>query len=620
MDSKQKTPAEAIAMIGRGQHILIGSGAAEPVSLVEALVAEEHRFSDNPIAHLLTLGPAPYVEAKYKDRFRHNAFFIGPNVREAVHEGRADYTPVFLSQIPELIRRRRFPVDVALIQVSPPDRFGYVNLGVSVDIVRAAVDSASLVIAEVNPRMPVLFGSGFIHADRIDAWVHRDAPLITLDRDPSDEVSLEIGRLVASLVEDRSTLQLGIGQIPDAVCASLLDKKDLAVWTEMLPDGGVDLVENGNVTGKYATMHPGKSVASFSFGTQHTYDFIDRNPAFEFHASDYVNDPLQVAKQHKMVAINGALQIDFTGQVCADSIGTRFYSGIGGQVDFIRGASMCPGGTPIIAMRSTAKGGEISRIAASLSPGAGVVTSRGDVHYVVTEYGIADLFGKTIRERAMALISIAHPDHREELLAAAKERRYVFAEQFTPKRTRAGLHRATITAKNGREVLFRPIEIADAQKLSDLFYRLSPDTIYKRFMSSMVAMHDHQRLRYLDVDDDDNIAIVVEVREGEQEPEIIGVGRYHKDDRSEFADAAFLLRDDWQGQGIGTALLHHLAAIAQGNGIEGFVADVLAVNAPMLRVFHKLGYPVKSALDGSIYSLTIPFDETQSAQQRKPVE
>lgn len=594
-------------MIGRGQHILIGSGAAEPVSLVEALVAEEHHFDDNRIAHLLTLGPAPYVEARYRDRFRHNAFFIGPNVREAVHEGRADYTPVFLSQVPDLIRRRRFPIDVALIQVSPPDRFGYVNLGVSVDIVRAAVDSAALVIAEVNPRMPVLFGSGFLPFDRIGAWVERDAPLITVEREAPDATSLEIGRLVASLVEDGSTLQVGIGQIPDAVTASLRDKKDLAIWTEMLPDGVIDLVENGNVTGKYAAIHPGKAIASFSFGTQHMYDFIDRNPAFEFHASDYVNDPLMVAKQHKMVAINGALQIDLTGQVCADSIGTRFYSGIGGQVDFIRGASMCPGGTPIIAMRSTAKNGEISRIVASLSEGAGVVTSRGDVHYVVTEYGIADLFGKTVRERANALIAIAHPDHREELLATAKARHYVFPEQFAPKRVRAGVHRKTITAKNGRELLFRPIEVNDAQKLSDLFYRLSPDTIYKRFMTSMVAMHDHQRMRYLDVDDNDNVAIVIEAREGDTEPEIIGVGRYHKVEGSGFADVAFLLRDDWQGQGVGTALIHHLAEIAQENHVAGFVADVLARNAPMLRVFHKLGFPVKSELDGPVYTLTIPF-------------
>ncbi len=429
--SKHMTAADAVALVPRGKNIFIGSGAAEPVKLVEELVAQSLRFADNTIVHIMTLGPAPYVEPEHADRFRHNAFFIGPNVREAVHEGRADYTPIFLSQVPSMIRSRRVPVDVAFIQTSPPDSFGFVNLGVSVDVVLSAVESASLVIAEINPEMPVIHGAGFVPMDQIDGWVLGENTLPDLPREPLNEISLEIGRNVASLVDDGSTLQVGIGQIPDACLKALEDKKDLGVWSEMFSDGVIDLIENGNITGRYKTIHPHKVSASFAFGSNHLYEFVDRNPTFTFHPSDYINDPTRVARQHKMVAINGALQIDLTGQVCADSIGTKFYSGIGGQVDFIRGASMSPGGKPILALPSTAKDGQVSRIVASLDPGAGVVTSRGDVEYVVTEYGVADLQGRSIRDRAMALISIAHPSYRAELLDAGKERHYVFPDQIT---------------------------------------------------------------------------------------------------------------------------------------------------------------------------------------------
>ncbi len=429
-EAARTTPAEAMARIPRGKHVFIGSGAAEPVGLVTAMVQEAHRFADNNIVHLLTLGPAPYVAPEHEGHFRHNAFFIGPNVREAVHRGRADYTPVFLSQIPRLIRSRRMPVDVALVQVSPPDQFGFVNLGVSVDIVKGAVESADLVIAEVNPQVPRVFGSGFVHADRIDAWIERDAPLISPKPVELDEVALEIGRHVAALVEDGATLQMGIGAIPDATLRALDHHKDLGVWTEMFSDGLIPLLENGNVTGRNCPTYPGKVASSFTFGSQELYRYIDGNPVFTFHPSDVMNDPVRIASQHKMVAVNSAIEVDLTGQVCADSIGGRFYSGIGGQVDFIRGASMCPGGKPVIALRSTAKGGEISRIVPHLEQGAGVVTSRGDVRYVVTEYGVADLQGRSIRERVNALVHIAHPDFRAELLDAAKERRFVFPDQI----------------------------------------------------------------------------------------------------------------------------------------------------------------------------------------------
>ncbi len=427
---RKRERSTAIGEIRPGQHIFVGSGAAEPIGLVEELVSQCDRLSGNEIVHLMTLGPAPYVAPQFRDNFRHNAFFIGANVREAVHDGRADYTPVFLSQIPDLMRSRCLPIDVALVQVSPPDRFGFVNLGVSVDVVLAAVESASLVVAEVNPQMPVVFGAGYLACDQIDIWVDGDRPLPELVCQPPDAAADEIGRLVASLIDDGATLQLGIGQLPDAVLSHLGSRKDLGIWSEMFSDGVIGLLENGNITGRHCPVHPNKVTSSFTFGSESLYRFVDQNPVFTFHPSDLTNDPALIAQQHQMVAINSALQVDVTGQVCADSIGDRFYSGIGGQVDFIRGASMCKGGMPIIALRSTARKGSVSRVVATLDPGAGVVTSRGDVRFVVTEYGIADLQGRSIRQRAESMISIAHPEFRADLLSDARRRHYVFPGQL----------------------------------------------------------------------------------------------------------------------------------------------------------------------------------------------
>jgi acyl CoA:acetate/3-ketoacid CoA transferase beta subunit/RimJ/RimL family protein N-acetyltransferase len=491
--------------------------------------------------------------------------------------------------------------------VTPPDRFGFVNLGVSVDVVLAAVDCAKLVIAEVNPQMPVVRGSGYLSIDRIDAWVERSAPLPIHEREPLDEISREIGRHVASLVADGSTIQLGIGQIPDAVAASLHSKKDLSVWTEMMPEGIMDLIENGNVTGKHKTLEPRKVSASFTFGSQRLYDFVAHNPVLSFQPSDYINDPIKIAQQHRMVAVNSALQIDLTGQVCSDSIGTKFYSGIGGQVDFIRGASMCKGGRPIIAVRSTAREGTVSRIVATLDAGAGVVTSRGDVHYVVTEYGVADLHGKNIRERANALIAIAHPDYRSELLDAAKARRYVFSDQPSPRTTYLWQHERRIQARNGAPLLLRPIRETDEQRMRDLFYNLSEETVYKRFFRAVPRLLRSTLLYYLDVDDRDNVALVAETQPEDSEPEIVGVGRYHNDRASNFAEVAFEVRDDWQGQGIGTALLRQLHDIAEENGIDGFTASVLADNTDMMRLFFESGLEMETSLSHGTHQVTMRF-------------
>ncbi|HSF40914.1 MAG TPA: acetyl-CoA hydrolase/transferase C-terminal domain-containing protein [Thermoanaerobaculia bacterium] len=424
--AKIATPEDAIRLIHPKKRILIGSGAAEPGRLVDAMVSHGDHLEGNEIVHLMTLGSAPYVQPGLEHRFRHTAFFIGANVRQAVQEGRADFMPVFLSEIPHLIASGKVGIDVALIQVSPPDRHGFVSLGVSVDIVRAAVDSATVILAEVNPNMPRTLGDSFLDVDRISALIPVDDPLPERLPEPIDDVFAEIGRNAATLIPDGATLQMGIGKIPDAVLAALGDRHDLGVHTEMMSDGVMDLAEAGVITGRRKNFLPGKLVTSFVMGTRKLYDWIHDNPLIEMRPSVFTNDPFQIARNDNMVAINAALAVDLTGQVAADTVRGRFFSGIGGQVDFIRGAARSEGGRPIIALPATAKNGTVSRIQATFEEGAGVVTSRGDIHYVVTEFGVADLWGKNIRQRTEALVGIAHPDFRAELLSTAKKRCYVF--------------------------------------------------------------------------------------------------------------------------------------------------------------------------------------------------
>jgi acyl-CoA hydrolase len=426
--AKLASAEQAVRLIPARKRILIGSGAAEPGGLVEAMVTHGTHLEGNEVVHLMTLGSAPYVQPGLEARFRHTAFFIGANVRQAVQEGRADFMPVFLSEIPQLITSGRVHIDVALIQVSPPDRLGFVSLGVSVDIVRAAVDTADLILAEVNPNMPRTLGDSFLHVDRIAQLVPVDVPLPERAREPLDDVCREIGRNVASLIPDGATLQMGIGRIPDATLAALTDRRDLGIHTEMLSDGVMELAETGIVTGRRKTLLPGKIVTSFVMGTRRLYDWVHDNPQIEMRPSGFTNDPFLIARHDRMVAINSALAVDLTGQVAADTVRGRFFSGIGGQVDFIRGAARSHGGKPIIALPATARQGTVSRIQAVFEEGTGVVTSRGDIHYVVTEYGVADLWGKNIRQRAEALTGIAHPDFRAGLLAAARQRCYCFPD------------------------------------------------------------------------------------------------------------------------------------------------------------------------------------------------
>lgn len=421
MTLKISTAEEAVSVIQSGQRVFIHSVAAAPQRLIAAMTARSQELRDVEIVHLHTEGSAPYAAPGMEEHFRINALFVGPNMRKAVEEGRADYIPVFLSEAPLLFRRGILPLDVAMIQVSPPNKHGYCSLGVSVDIARAAVECAKIIIAQINPQMPHTHGDGFLHISKIHAAVEVDEPLPTIEIPPHTAVETAIGQYCASLVEDGATLQMGIGAIPDAVLAALGNHKGLGIHTEMFADGVINLVEKGVITGEHKATHPGKIVTGFVMGTKRVYDFVDDNPFTVFLDSQYVNDTHVIRRNPKVTAINSAIEVDLTGQVCADSIGTRQFSGVGGQMDFIRGASLSEGGKPIIALPSTTSKGE-TRITPYLKQGAGVVTTRAHVHYVVTEYGIANLYGKNMRQRAKALIEIAHPDHRAALEEEAMKR------------------------------------------------------------------------------------------------------------------------------------------------------------------------------------------------------
>lgn len=412
---------EAVSVIESGSRVFIHTAAAAPQQLIRAMTARAHELTNVEIVHLHTEGEAPYVDPKYRESFRTNALFVGANVRKAVAEGEADYIPVFLSEIPALFRKQVLPINTALVQVSTPDRHGFCSLGISVDASRAAVETANHVIAQVNPNMPRTHGDGQIHVRDIDFAVEVDDDIPIARKSVLGPMERAIGEHVANLIEDRSCLQMGIGAIPDAVLAALKDHSGLGIHTEMFSDGVIDLVESGVITGEYKTIHRRQIVASFLLGSRRLYDFVDDNPQVLLRECSYTNDTALIRQLPRMVAINSAIEVDITGQVVADSIGTRQYSGVGGQMDFIRGASLSDEGKPIIALPSVTSGG-ISRIVPLPQPGAGVVTTRAHVHYLVTEYGTAYLYGKNLRQRAAAMIEIAHPDHRESLEKAAVER------------------------------------------------------------------------------------------------------------------------------------------------------------------------------------------------------
>ena len=610
---KFASTAEIFSHIHRGDRIFIHTACGEPQYLVQALIqfveSNPKAFFDAEVIQVWTLGVAPYTDEKFKYNFRHNSFFVGNNSREAVNRGMADYTPIFLSHVPQLLYGGLVPINVALIQTSIPDPHGYMSLGVSVDIVKAAVENAALVVAQVNSNMPRVHGDGFIHIEKVDFIVGHDEPLLEYEAIAPDEVAQQIGKHVASIVQDGDTIQIGYGSLPNAILANFGSKNNLGAHSELLTDGMVELMKKGVIDNSRKTLNRGKTVATFCMGHQSTYEFIHDNPGIEFRTIDYTNNPLIISRQKNMTAINSALEIDLTGQVTAESLGKTFYSGIGGKADFMRGAVMAPGGKTILAIQSTAEWGKVSRIVPFLREGAGVSLVRGDIHYVVTEYGIAYLHGKNIRERAMELIAIAHPQFRPWLIEKAKQANLIYRDQaFIPgKRGEYPVHLESYQrTSTGLSILLRPVKISDEPLLKDFFYGLSDQSMYRRFISVRKDM-PHERLQeFVIIDYTKEMLILASVKDAERE-KVVAVGQYGINEDNHAAEVALVVRDDYQSQGIGTRLLSYLTYLAKREGLLGFTAEVLVENKPMLHLFEKMGFDVQKKSAEGVYELKMAF-------------
>ncbi len=600
----------ALGSVKRGAKVFLGTACAEPQYLVQGLLDRAHILSDVQLLHFVTLGNAPYTDERFDNRFRHNAFFVGPNSRDAINQGRADYTPVFISEIPALFREGIVPLDVALIQTSPPDRHGFVSLGISVDIVRAAVESARVVIAQVNRRMPRTHGETFVPVEKIHHFVEHDDPLVEFQYPEPDDVGRRIGENVAKLINDGDTIHAGFGHIAYGVLRFLKGKRDLGVHTEVISDSFVDLIEEGVVTGDRKSLHPGKVVCSFCIGTRRVYDYVHDNPRIAFYPAEYVYSPLTIARNDRMVSIGSALEVDLSGQICSESMGAHFYSGIGGRLDFIRGAAMSAGGRAVICLPSVTRDGTQSRIRAHLQEGAGVVATRGDVKYVVTEYGIAYLHGKSIRERAMALINIAHPRFRKELLEEAKNRAYVYADQVfihTEDHVYPEDEEVMETLRDGTAVTIRPIKPTDELLIQDFFYSHSDETIYRRYFSPVKAMPRAKAQKLVNVDYHRHMAFVATVGDIGLE-RIIGVGRYAMTEEDDgLAEVAYTIWENVRGKGLGTLLQDRLERYAEKKGFAGTVAYLFEANRAMLRTFAKRGPYEREPADGGVIRIVRRF-------------
>lgn len=584
--------------IKNGYRIFLGTGAACPHALIERFLESAEQFSDLEFVYLLCLGDNPWVDPKYEPSLRVNTFFLNQGTREAVRAGRADYTPCFLSEIPALLTENTLPVDIAFIQVTPPDAQGYCSLGVSVDIVKAAAKSAKYIIAQINDRMPQTFGQCYLHQDEIAAFIRVSEPLPEIAPPALDETTLKIGKYVSLLVADGCTLQVGIGKIPDAVLHQLTGRNDLGIHTEMFSDGLLQLYRNGNISNHYKGINDGKSIVSFCFGSQKLYDFIDGNPHIEFHGTDYVNNPAVIAQNHKMISITSATQVDLTGQIVSESVEGQFYSGIGGQVDFIRGAGMSQGGRPIIAMPSTAMGGTVSRIVSVVSPGAGVVATRGDVHYVVTEYGIATMRGRSIRERVMELIQIAHPKFRDQLLEDMLQAHRVPAyHKSTPAPVKELGDTEVIKLEiQGEDYFLRPLHPSDQLRLQSFFYSHTKATLFQRYRKEPKKMGTAQAYRLVNTDLTRDMALCIVERQGPREV-ILAIGRYYLLDDGTRAEAAFVVHEEMRGKGFASLLLEKLIDIARQRQVKTMIANVRKDNPSMRRVLEKFHFHKEQAQD-----------------------
>ncbi len=600
----------AITNIKRGSRVFIGTGCGEPQHLIQAMVQDE-KLQDIMLYQMMSSTLADYLDSpSFANRFTLKLFFISKAMRKAAFEGKIDYIPAYLSKIPRLFSSHRIGLDVALVQVSPPDHFGYCSLGVSVDITRSAMEHAQLVIAQVNANMPRTWGDSFVHVDEIDYFVAKDEALVeTQTYEEDNQISKRIGHFVAQLIEDGATLQIGFGYLPNAILRYLDQKRDLGIHTQLITDGLLPLFEKGVITNKKKSLLPGRVVASLCMGTEKLYRFVDNNPVFYFRSSEFVNDPTVIARNDHLVSISSALEVDLTGQVCSDSMGQLFYSGIGDQVDFLRGSAMSDGGFSIIALPSTACDGSVSRIVPYLSEGAGVATTRADVNFVVTEYGIAELQGKSIFQRVMELAQIAHPKFRDQLIQTAKNRHYIFADQLPPAQEDLLFlegYKTTLNLDNGKTLHFRPLLPSDEFAYRNFFYSLQEETIYYRFFYQMkLFSHEVVQQQWANVDYRKNMSMIGLVQKAGHQ-EIIAIGTYAQEDDVS-AEVAFVVREDFQGKGIATYLLEILERIAKENDYQRFTAAVLHNNKGMLKVFRKR-YPEAQMTNSSSGEVTVVME------------
>ncbi len=600
---------EAVGRIRPGQRVFIGTGCGQPQTLVAAMLRRADELDDVELVHLVTLGEPAFRHKELAQHFRLKPFFIADDVGAGIRRGLSDYTPILFSDIPELFRSGRLPIDVALIQVTEPNEHGLCSLGVSVDVTKIAVENAGMVIAQVNPQMPWTTGDGLVRVYDLDVLVPYEEPLLETCLPEPGETARRIAEYVAALIPDSSTVQFGVHQIPQALLEFLKSKQDLGIHAEVVSDGIIELLEAGAITGARKSTDRGKIVCSLCLGTKRLYSYLDKNPAFCFRSAEYVSDPAVISRQRNMVAIDLASEIDLMGQVCSHSPETGF-SGMASHADFVHGAAKARGGRMIVAMESTWSDGKVSRIVPRLSDGAAVAATCFEVHYVVTEHGVAYLHGKSLQERAIALISIAHPNFRAGLLLEAIDRGYVSADLATIEgKIHVGppMLRSSTVLSDGTLVTFRPMHPTDEARIRDLFHSLSKQTMYYRFMSGAARLPQRQVRDFVYIDYREEMAIVGTIPEASGE-EVIAVGRYYLNPGTNHAEVAFIVRDQWQNRGIGTFLLSYLATIARSQGIAGFTAEVLVDNRAMLAVLRKSGFRLRSQLDGRVHSVELDFE------------
>ncbi len=604
----------AIKKIRSGNRIFIGSGSAVPLRLVETLSSSiGFGIDDVEVVHLFLTQGLPYVEACLLGKFRLKTFHVGSGIDQTEFGSCADFIPVFHSQIPDLFVSGRLRIDVALIQVSPPDKRGFFNLGVGVDVTRAAVSAAKTVIAEINSAVPRTSGNTQLGLSELDFLVQGYDHLLEVKSAASDEIADRIGKNVAGLIEDGACIHTGFDMIPQAILKHLKQKHDLGLHTEMFSDELIPLIENGVITNNKKQINPNKCVASYCMGTQKLFNFVADNPIFDFQPIDYTNNPYIIGQNDKVVAIIGASRIDLTGQVAYSAAVGGSFGGFGGDYDFIKGASLSSGGKAIIALRATDDSGKASNIVASLNQTSGLAASRADIQYVVTEFGVANLFGKCIRERAMSLINIAHPVFREKLINEAKKLGYIYPDQIFIKKG-AYLYPDDLTVsktfKGGVKVLFRPIKPDDEPLMKTLFYDFSRESIYRRYFTHVKSMPHSKLQKYINIDYQSALSIVGVVGGFENE-RIIAEGRYLVDDSTQFAEVAFIVDESYQRLGISSFMLSYLAEIAEDWGVKGFTAYVMKENIAMLNVFKKRFPDMKMTPDDpGIYHVTMDFSSS----------